>query len=199
MNIAVFCSGNGSNFQAILESLKTKDTKAKLALMVCDNPESFALERAKKEGIKSTLIQRKNFKTKVEFENEIIAQCKRETIELICLAGYMRIVGPTLINAYKNRIINIHPALLPSFKGAHGIADALSYGVKTTGVSVHFVDKEMDHGPIISQRALDIVEDDTQDSLAQRIHALEHELYPQTIKLFAQGKLTIQGRKVKIG
>ncbi len=199
MNIAVFCSGNGSNFQAIVESVKSEKTEAHIALMLCDNPQAFALERAKKEGIKSALIERKNFKTKDEYENEIIKTCEEEKIELICLAGYMRIVGEALIKKYPNKIINIHPALLPSFIGGHGISDALSYGVKTTGVTVHFVDEEMDHGAIILQSALAIAEDDTEESLAERIHAIEHELYPKAIKLFVEGKLKIQGRRVKVG
>ncbi len=197
MNIAVFCSGNGSNFQAIVDSLKD-DLSTKVALMVCDNPEAFALQRARKEGIKSVLIERKKFKNKEEFENEIIKNLEQENIELICLAGFMRIIGPTLLKKYPNSIINIHPALLPAFKGAHAIRDALEAKAKTTGVTVHFVDREMDHGPIILQETVEIGENDTEESLAERIHKIEHQLYPKTIKLFVAGKLKIEGRKVKI-
>jgi len=197
VNIAVFCSGNGSNFQAIVDSLKD-DLSTKVALMVCDNPEAFALQRARKEGIKSVLIERKKFKNKEEFENEIIKNLEQENIELICLAGFMRIIGPTLLKKYPNSIINIHPALLPAFKGAHAIRDALEAKAKTTGVTVHFVDREMDHGPIILQETVEIGENDTEESLAERIHKIEHQLYPKTIKLFVAGKLKIEGRKVKI-
>ena len=198
LNIAVFCSGNGSNFQAIAESVKCVEIKAKIALMVCDNPKAFALERAKKLGIKSLLIERKNFKTKDEFETEIIKNLEKENIELICLAGYMRLVSPSLVQKYHHRILNVHPALLPSFKGTEGIKDALECGVKVTGVTVHFVDEEMDHGPIILQQDLEIKDNDTEESLALRIHEIEHQLYPRAVKLFIEGKLKIEGRRVKI-
>lgn len=198
MNIAVFCSGNGSNFQAIVDSVKGGEIKAKIALMVCDNPQAFALERAEREGIKSLLVQRKSFKTKDEYEAEISKNLEKENIGLICLAGYMRLVSSSFVHKYRHRILNIHPALLPSFKGTHGIKDALEYGVKVGGVSVHFVDAQMDHGPVILQRAVEIKDDDTEESLAERIHEVEHKLYPQAIKLFVEGKLKLEGRKVKI-
>ncbi|MBN3038471.1 MAG: phosphoribosylglycinamide formyltransferase [Candidatus Omnitrophica bacterium] len=199
MNIAVFCSGNGSNFQAIADAVKRGAIReASLALMVCDNPQAFALERAKKEGIKSLLVERKNFGAKAEYEAEIIKSLEQEKIDLICLAGYMRLISPEFAKKYKYRILNIHPALLPAFKGGQGIKDALDYGVKVTGVTVHFVDEEMDHGPIILQRSLYISQEDTEDSLAGQIHEIEHQLYPEAIKLYAQGKLQIEGRKVRI-
>ncbi|UCB57256.1 MAG: phosphoribosylglycinamide formyltransferase [Candidatus Omnitrophota bacterium] len=198
MNIAVLCSGNGSNFQAIADSLKSGKIKGKVALMVCDNPKAFALTRAKKAGIKTALIERKNFKTTRDFEAEIIKSLEKEKIELICLAGFMRIMGAEFVRRFRNKILNIHPALLPSFKGAHGIKDALDYGVKVTGVTVHFVDDKMDHGPIILQEALEVKNDDTQDSLGQRIHKIEHKLYPEAIKLFVEKRLKIEGRRVKI-
>ncbi len=198
MNIAVFCSGNGSNFQAIVDSVKGGEIPAKVALMVCDNPKAFALERAKKLGIKSLLIERKNFKTKDEFEAEVIRNLEKESIELICLAGFMRLVSASFVQRYHNKILNIHPALLPAFKGTQSIKDALDYGVKVTGVTVHFVDEKTDHGPIILQKALEIKEDDTEESLGLRIHEIEHKLYPQAIKLFAQGKINLAGRRVKI-
>lgn len=198
MNIAVLCSGNGSNFQAIVDAVKGGKIKAKVALMVCDNAGAFALTRAQKAGVKTALIERKNFKTNKDFEAEIIKTLEKEKIGLICLAGFMRIIGPEFLQRFRNKILNIHPALLPSFKGAHGIKDALDYGVKVTGVSVHFVDDKMDHGPIILQEALEVKDDDTQESLGQRIHKIEHKLYPEAIKLFVEGKLKIKGRRVKI-
>lgn len=189
MNIAVFCSGNGTNFQALVDEMKQGTLKAKIALMVCDNPRAFALERAKKEGIKTLLIERPRFASRDEFETEIIRHLEEKDIELICLAGFMRIVGPVLLRKYRNKILNIHPALLPAFKGAHGIKDALDYGVKVTGVTVHVVDEQMDHGPIILQRAVDVREDDTEESLSRRIHEVEHELYPQAVRLAVEGKI----------
>lgn len=199
MNIAVFCSGNGSNFQAIADSVKCGKIGANISLMVCDNPGAFALQRARAEGIKSLLLVRKNFKSKDEFEAELIRNLEKEDIELICLAGYMRLVSPSFVKRYRHRILNIHPALLPSFKGTQGIKDALDFGAKVTGVTVHFVDEEMDHGPIILQEALEIEESDTEESLASRIHIIEHKLYPEAVRLFVEGKLKVEGRKVKIG
>ncbi len=198
MNIAVFCSGSGSNFQAIADSVKSGEIKAEIALMVCDNPSAFALERAKKLGIKSLIVERKNFQTKDKFEAEIIKNLQQANIELICLAGYMHLVSPKLIKQFRHKILNIHPALLPSFKGTHGIKDALDYGARATGVTVHFVDEEMDHGPIILQEALKIADNDTEETLAARIHKVEHRLYPEAVKLFVEGKLKVEGRKVKI-
>lgn len=198
MNIAVFCSGNGSNFQSIADSVKNGEIKAKIALIVCDNPQAFALKRAEKLGIRSLLVEGKKFQSRDEYEAEIIKNLEKENIELICLAGYMRIVSPSLVQRYSNKILNIHPALLPSFKGTQGIKDALDYGVKVSGVTVHFVNDKMDQGPIILQEALEIKDDDTEKSLAERIHQIEHKLYPQALRLFVEGRLEIEGRKVKI-
>jgi phosphoribosylglycinamide formyltransferase-1 len=198
MNIAVFCSGNGSNFQAIVNSIKAGEISAKIALIVCDNPQAFALERAKKEGVKSALIERDVFLTKEEFEAKIIKHLEQENIELICLAGFMRLVSPAFVKKYHHKILNIHPALLPSFKGTQAIKDALDYGVRVTGVTVHFVDEKVDHGPIILQQAIEIKDSDTEESLAHRIHEIEHRLYPEAVKLFVEGKLKIEGRKVRI-
>lgn len=198
MNIAVFCSGNGTNFQAIVGAAKKKIFDAKIAVMVCDNKNAFALERAKKEGIKTLLVLKEDFKGHEDFESKIIKELEKNNIELICLAGFMRVLSADFIKRYRNRIINIHPALLPSFKGAHGIKDAFDHGVKTTGVTVHFATDELDAGPVILQEAVCIDEDDTQESLEQKIHKTEHRLYPEAIRLFAEGRLKIVGRKVEI-
>lgn len=198
MNIAVFASGNGSNFQAIADAVKSGSIKANLALLVCDNPRAFVLERAKKSGVKAFLIEKGKFKSKAEFEAQIMKALEENKIELIALAGYMRIVGPDLVRAYKNRIINIHPVLLPSFKGTEGIKDAFEYGVKVTGPTVHFVDDEMDHGPIILQAAVKVKDNDTEETLAEKIHKEEHRIYPEAVRLFVEGKLKIEGRKVKV-
>jgi len=198
MNIAVFCSGNGTNFQAIIGAAKTKEFNANIAIMICDNKQAHALERAKKGGVKTLLVLSENFKTREDFENKIITQLENEKIELVCLAGFMRILSPEFIKKYENRILNIHPALLPSFKGAHGIKDAFEQGAKVTGVTVHFVTDKLDSGPVILQESVEISEDDTQESIEQKIHAVEHKLYPGAIKLFIEGRLTIEGKKVKI-
>ena len=197
-NIAVFCSGNGTNLQAIINAVKRKQLRANIALVVSDNHGAFALRRAKKAKIKTIVVERKLFNSRDDFEKEIVSCLKKEKINLLVLAGFMRVLGSVLIGAYKNKIINIHPALLPSFKGAHGIKDAFEYGVKTTGVTIHFVDELMDNGPIILQEAVSIKENDTLDSLEQRIHRVEHKLYYKAIALYVSNRLKVVGRKVKI-
>jgi len=198
INIAVFCSGSGSNFQAIADSINKGYIKgAKIALMVTDNPSCFALKRAGKLGLKTFIAEKKkNCATREDFEKPIIEALDKEGIGLIALAGYMRILSPSFVKRYKNKILNIHPTLLPAFKGTQGIKDALDYGAKITGPTVHFVDTEMDHGPIVKQGALEIREDDTEKTLGPRVHKIEHQIYPEAIKLFVEGKLKITGRKV---
>ncbi|HQQ05870.1 MAG TPA: phosphoribosylglycinamide formyltransferase [Candidatus Omnitrophota bacterium] len=198
MNIAVFASGTGSNFAAIASAVRRKQIPAKLALLVCDNPRAKVMSKAKRAGIEVFLIDRDSFKDKRSFEKAIIARLKQARIGCIALAGFMRILSPEFVRAFKNRIINIHPALLPAFKGGHGIADAFAYGVKVTGVTVHFVDEHMDHGPIIMQEAVPVREHDTLASLEAAIHRVEHRLYPHAIRLFVQGRLKVRGRNVVI-
>jgi phosphoribosylglycinamide formyltransferase-1 len=198
MNIAVFASGRGTNFGAVIRAVKKGKIKANLSLLVCDNPQAGAIGRAKRAGIKVALVQREDFATKRDFEAKIIEHLETEKIDLIALAGFMRMLSAEFVHRYKGHILNIHPALLPSFKGTAGIHDAFEYGVKVTGVTVHFVDEEMDHGPIILQGQVEIEEGDTLESLEAKIHKIEHKLYPQSIKLFVEGKLKIEGRKVKI-
>ena len=198
MNIAVFASGRGTNFGAIIRAVKKGKVKANLALLVCDNPKAPAIGRAKRAGIKVALVKREDYPNKKDFENKITQHLKEEEIDLIVLAGFMRMLSPELVGEYKGRILNIHPALLPSFKGTEGIKDAFEYGVKVTGVTVHFVDEEMDHGPIILQEPVKIKEDDSLKSLEAKIHKIEHQLYPEAIRLYVEGKLRIEGRKVKI-
>jgi phosphoribosylglycinamide formyltransferase-1 len=198
VNIAVFASGRGTNFAAIIRAAKKGVFKADLALLVCDQPKAGAIAKAKRAGIKVALIKREDFPGKKEFEEEIIKNLEAQEIGLIVLAGFMRMLSLEFVQRYNGRIINIHPALLPSFKGTEGARDAFDYGAKVTGVTVHFVDELMDHGPIILQQPVKIVEGDTLESLEARIHKQEHKLYPQAVKLFVEGKLKIEGRKVKI-
>jgi len=197
--IAVFASGNGTNFQAIIDAVSAGNVgEGKVCVLICDSPEAFCLQRAKKAGIKTVVIERKNFDTKKEFDEEILKALKKEKIDLICLAGFMRILSTDFIKEYKDRILNIHPALLPSFKGARAVKDALACGVKITGATVHFVTEELDNGPIIIQGAIRISPEDTEESLLEKVHSQEHEIYPRAIDLFCRGKLKIIGRKVKI-
>lgn len=198
MNIAVFASGRGTNFSAIIRATKLGKINANLSLLVCDNPGAPAIGRAQRAGIKVAKVLREDFGAKKDFENRIIQHLQENKIDLIVLAGFMRVLSPDFVAQYKNKIINIHPALLPSFKGTQSIKDAFEYGVKVTGVTVHFVDEKMDHGPIILQAAVKIEEDDTQESLEAKIHKTEHKLYPEAIRLYVEGKLKLEGRKVKI-
>lgn len=197
-NIAVFASGRGTNFSAIIRAVKKGSIKANLSLLISDNPKAGAVARARRAGIKAVLIKREDFATRDDFEEEIIRYLGENSIDLVVLAGFMRLLGPKIISRYKNKILNIHPALLPSFRGAHGIKDAFDYGVKATGVTVHFVDEKMDHGPIALQAAVKIEENDTLESLEAKVHKVEHKLYPQAIRLFLEGRLKIEGRGVRI-
>ena len=182
-NIAVLASGNGSNFQAIAEAVKRGKIKAKLKLLVSDNPRAYAIERAVKAGVKVFIADWRDFASRKDFEEQIVRKLKSEKIGLVVLAGFMRVLSPYFVRQYQNKILNIHPALLPAFKGARAIEDAFKRGVKVTGVTVHFVDEEVDHGPIILQEALKIYEKDTLRSLEQRVHRLEHKLYPLALRL----------------
>ncbi|MFA5144634.1 MAG: phosphoribosylglycinamide formyltransferase [Candidatus Omnitrophota bacterium] len=198
MNIAIFASGRGTNFSAILRAARKGKIKAEIKLLVCDNPKAGVLKKAKRAGVNTALIKKEDFPLKENFEAKIIERLEENKIDLIVLAGFMRILSPAFVSKYKNRILNIHPALLPSFKGAEAIKDAFDYGAKVTGVTAHFVDEEMDHGPIILQAPVRIEADDTLESLESRIHKIEHKLYPEAISLFVEGKLKVEGRIVRI-
>ncbi|PIQ89035.1 MAG: phosphoribosylglycinamide formyltransferase [Candidatus Omnitrophica bacterium CG11_big_fil_rev_8_21_14_0_20_42_13] len=198
MNIAVFASGKGTNLSAIIRQVKKGSLKVNIALMVTDNPKAPAISRARRAGVKVVIITPKDFPDKKSFEAEVIDQLKQNNVDLVVLAGFMLILGPNLISAYKDKIINIHPALLPSFKGASAIKDALDYGVKLTGVTVHFVDEKIDNGPIIMQEPVKIEEKDSLEILEKKIHRLEHKIYPKAIGLLAENRFKIENRKVVI-
>ena len=199
MNFAVFASGNGSNLQAIIDACRKKKIRATLGLVLSDKADAYALTRARKAKVPCVVhIDPKGFRSREDFDAAAIALLKRAKIDFIVLAGFMRILSPVFIRTFKNRILNIHPALLPAFKGGHAIKDALAHGVKVTGVTVHFVDEEVDHGAIILQEAVEIRAKDTAQTLAMRIHKVEHRLYPKAIDLFARGKLRVAGRVVTV-
>jgi phosphoribosylglycinamide formyltransferase-1 len=198
LNIAVLCSGSGSNLQAILDAVKSGYIDGKIALVVADNKDAFALARAKAAGVDTLIVDPRGYKAREELDKEIVRSLKKKGTELVVLAGYMRVLSPYFVREFKDRIMNIHPALLPAFKGLHGIKDALEYGAKVTGPTVHFVDDKVDHGPIILQRAVEIRDDDTEETLLERVHEAEHKIYPEAIRLFVQGKLKIEGRRVRV-
>lgn len=199
MKIAVFVSGNGSNLQALIDAEKRGDlSTGKIAIVVSDKPEAFALKRANKAGIKTVILEAKEFASREEYDKRLLEEVKAEGIELVVLAGFMRILSPVFIKEYRGHILNVHPALLPSFKGTHGIKDAFEYGVKTTGVTVHFVEEDLDAGPVILQSSVQIESTDTIESLEEKIHREEHKLYPEAVRLFVEGKVKLNGRKVEI-
>ncbi|OGL41560.1 MAG: phosphoribosylglycinamide formyltransferase [Candidatus Schekmanbacteria bacterium RBG_13_48_7] len=201
--LAVFASGRGSNLQSIIDSIEHGKLNARIRIVLSNNSNAGALERAKKYGIPAVHLSHKMFETESEFENHLLKLLSDLDVELICLAGYMKKLGLKTIETYRNRIINIHPALLPLFggKGMYGMAvheAVIKSGMKITGVSVHLCDEEYDTGAIITQRAIPLNEEDTPDSLAKRVLQVEHQLYPETIQLFAENRVHIEDRKVKI-
>ncbi len=198
MRFCVFASGFGSNLQVIIDAVKAHEIKAELALVFSNNRKAQALRRAEEAGIKTLFLDPKDYVSALSYDRAIVTHLKQEKIDFIVLAGYMKLLSGFFIKEYPNKIINIHPSLLPSFKGLIGIKDAFTYGAKVTGVTVHFVDEKMDHGPIIAQDSCRITEKDTLESLEEKIHALEHKIYPKAIALFADGRLRVKGRKVYI-
>lgn len=195
-NIAVFVSGNGTNLAAIIESISKGRLKADLRLVVSDKKDAFALRRAEKASVKSVFLDPKKYISRLTYEKALVALLAEEKIDLVVLAGFMRILSGFFVKKYKNRIVNIHPALLPSFKGAHAIKDAFTYGVKVTGVTVHLVDEKIDHGPVVLQEALVIDDKWSLKDLEERIHRIEHRIYVEAIKLLLGKKYSIKGRKV---
>ena len=194
--IGVVVSGRGSNLQSIIDHIAEGKLNVEIAVVVSDHREAFALERAAKAGIPTAVVERKGCKDKAEFEDKIDAALRDKGAEVVVLAGFMRILTGHFISRWENKIINIHPALLPSFKGVDAQGQAVDYGVKIAGCTVHFVDEGTDTGPIILQKAVPVFDDDTEETLAARILKEEHKALPEAIQLWADGKLTIKGRKV---
>lgn len=198
LRIAVFASGNGSNFQAIADAVREGKLDASIELLVCDKPGAPVTVRAQREGVETWLFTPKSYPSREAYEADILAELRRRNVELVVLAGYMRIITPVLVEPYYGRMINIHPSLLPAFPGIGGIRQALEYGVKITGVTVHFVDGGMDTGPIIAQRAVEVLDGDTEETLAERIHKAERELLPRVVQFIAEGRVELNGRHASI-
>lgn len=194
--IAVFASGNGTNFQAIVDSVSCGMLKVHIALLVGDKRRAFVFKRAQAAGIRTLFADPKKFKTKQEYEAFIIRHLKKEGVELIVLAGFMRILSPFFVKKYKNRILNIHPSLLPAFSGKDAVKQALRYGVKVSGVTVHLVDEHVDHGPIIAQEAVTVLGHEKIKELEARIHEVEHKVYPEAIDRIVSTPFVVRGRKV---
>ena len=195
---AIFVSGSGTNMENIAKKAGAGKLSCDIATVVCDNPGALALKRAEKLGLEAFVIERKKFASKPEFEARITEHLKQKKIDVVLLAGFMRILGPEFVRNWQGRIINVHPSLLPKYPGAQAIRDAFEAQEKETGVTVHFVNEEVDRGPIILQRRVPIEAKDTLETLEARVHAAEYEIYPEAIELFCTGKLTIENAKVKI-
>lgn len=189
LKFAVFASGSGSNFQSIIDAIARNELVAKCALLICDQPKAKVIAKAEENGIPVFIFEVNKYTDKRAYERAILEKLETFKIEFIALAGYMRLIGSTLLQAYDRKIVNIHPSLLPSFPGLDAVGQAVTSGVKVTGVTIHYIDSGVDTGPIIAQQAVVVSENDTVEILHQKIHAVEHVLYPQTLaKLFQTTK-----------
>ena len=198
IKLGVLVSGSGTNLQAIIDRIAAGTLDATVELVVSSRPSTFGLKRAEAAGIQTLTISKELYADPLTADEIIAAELKRHGVDYVIMAGYMRMVHAPILETFKNRVVNLHPALLPSFKGAHAIQDAFDYGVKVTGVTVHFADDSYDCGPIIAQRPLAVQEGWDVDELEAHIHEVEHELYPDTIQLLAEGRVHVEGRKVVI-
>ena len=199
MKIAVLASGSGTNLQVLIDQLHhDKNSGVEIAVVISDRRKAYALTRAKEAGIPTQVVRVRDFPDRDAFDAEISRILDRRGVELIVLAGFMKLFQPAFVRKYSNRIINIHPSLLPAFPGAHPVLDTLAYGVKVSGVTVFFVDEGVDAGPIIAQVSVPVFDHDDEESLLKRIHTEEHKLYPQVVRWYADGAIEIVGRKVLV-
>lgn len=200
VRIGVLASGSGTNLQSIIDRCEDGRIDGQVVIVISDKADAGALDRARKHGIRAVHFEVPKTGTDgwLAADQTITQELQAAEVGLVCLAGYMRMVGPQMLAAFKGRAMNIHPALLPAFKGTHGQRDALEYGAKVAGATIHFADAEFDHGPIIIQVAVPVREDDTPDALGARILKQEHEIYAQAIQWFAEGRLKIEGRRVRV-
>ena len=185
--LAVFCSGHGSNFQALLDAVKKRKLKAEIAVMVCDNPVAYAIQRAAKAGVATVVLPPVLFRSRLDYEKFVVSVLRNQRVNLVVLAGFMRILTPYFIRAFRGRTLNIHPSLLPAFRGAHAIRDAFKAKPAHTGVTVHVVTEKLDAGPVLAQRKVPMLKSDTLEILEARIHRAEHRLYPAAIQKFIGG------------
>jgi phosphoribosylglycinamide formyltransferase-1 len=203
LRLGVLVSGHGTNLQAIIDNCQEGRLDAEVVVVISDNPEAFALERARRASIPAVVVNRADFSSKADFDRAVLRELQQRNVELIILAGYMRIIGRGLLEAYRGRMMNIHPALLPAF-GGRGMTGSkvhqavIDHGAKISGCTVHFVDETVDGGPIILQRAVTVLDEDTAETLANRILPHEHQIYSEAIQLFAEGRLKIEGRRVLV-
>jgi phosphoribosylglycinamide formyltransferase-1 len=193
--IAVLASGAGTNLQALLDD---PQVGPQIVLVVSDRARAVALERARARAVKAVALEPSNYTSRDEFDRALTGLLEEEAIEFVLLAGYMRILGASTVRAFRDRILNVHPSLLPAFPGARSVRDALDWGVKVTGATVHLVDEEVDHGPVVLQEPVLVLPDDDERALHQRIQAVEHRLLPRAARLLAEGRLKVEGRLVHV-
>jgi phosphoribosylglycinamide formyltransferase-1 len=191
--VAVLASGSGTNLQALLDDPAVGRA---VALVVSDRAEAKALDRARSSGIRAIHLDPKRHPSPGDHDAALLSLLRDEAIDVVCLAGYMRILGPELVRAFWGRMLNIHPSLLPAFPGANAVRDALAWGVKVTGCTVHLVDEEVDHGPIVAQEPVLVLEDDDEETLHARIQEVEHRLYPAAVRALLEGRVRLDGRRV---
>lgn len=196
LRLGVLVSGRGSNLQAIIDASEAGRIDAAVVIVISDVADAYALDRARAHGIEAAFIDPRHFETRESFDAAVIDVLRKRDVELVCLAGFMRILSPHFVREFRNRIMNIHPALLPAFPGLHVQRKALHHGAKYSGCTVHFVDEETDTGPIIIQAVVPVLDEDTEESLSARILRYEHQIYPRAIQLFAEGRLEVRGRRV---
>jgi len=196
--IAVVASGRGSNFQAVIDAIRDGKVPAECVALITDNPKAYAIERAQKAGIPCRIIDYTTFPSREVYERALLASMQEVNADLFVLAGYMRILGSSIVRAFPGKMINIHPALLPAFTGLHAQRQAVQHGVKVAGCTVHFVDESLDGGPIILQKCVPVLDSDDEDDLAERILEQEHVVFPEAVRLFCEDRLVIEGRKVRI-
>jgi phosphoribosylglycinamide formyltransferase-1 len=193
--LGVLISGRGTNLQAIIDAIQEGRLDARIGVVVSNKANAAGLERAQRAGNATSVIDHKTFSSREAFDERVLEELRKHEVDLLCLAGFMRILSPVLVRAFPNRVLNIHPALLPSFIGLHGQRQALEYGVKVSGATVHIVDEELDHGPILLQAAVPVRGDDTEESLSARILKEEHRLYPEAIGLLLDGRFRFEDRR----
>lgn len=199
LNIGVLVSGSGTNLQSIIDACAAGTIKARVACVISNKGDAYALKRAEAAGIPAFHVDHREFEGRVSYDKAVVELLRAHQVELVALAGFMRIITPALLEAFPNAVMNIHPALLPAFPGLHAQRQTLEYGAKLGGCTVHFVDAGTDTGPIILQAAVPVLEDDTEETLAARILREEHRLYQEAIRLFSEGKLRVEGRRVHLG
>ena len=198
IKLGVLLSGSGTNLQAIIDAIQAGTLDATIELVVSSRPSAYGLKRAEAAGLQTLTLSKETYEDSFVADMVIATELKRYNVDYVVMAGYMRKVGVPILNTFPNRVLNLHPALLPSFRGAHAIQDAYEYGVKVTGVTVHLANADYDRGPIIAQRPVAVEEDWTVDQLEEAIHQVEHQLYPEVLQLFAQDRVHVEGQKVRI-